>query len=187
MGFVLRYFAWSSLRGQLPGVARRLLTFFASPKKVSKERRPEVRRPFGFPCVTRNDRPLRNSGSWMRRAIGPVCARPQTVLAECPCRFCVTRRLSSGPGSIVTTIAFLVVPASLKGLPSVAAGTQCVSFAEGCCSSFSCDGMPGVARWLLTFFASPKKVSKERRPQVRRRCAVPCATRNDRPLRNSGS
>lgn len=28
------------LRGGLPGVARRLLTFFAPPKKVSKERRP---------------------------------------------------------------------------------------------------------------------------------------------------
>ena len=26
-----------------------------------------------------------------------ICARPQTVLAECPCRSCVTRRLSSGP------------------------------------------------------------------------------------------
>ena len=31
----------SGLRRQLPGVARRLLTFFASPKKVSKERRPQ--------------------------------------------------------------------------------------------------------------------------------------------------
>ena len=29
------------LRGCMPGVARRLLTFFASPKKVSKERRPQ--------------------------------------------------------------------------------------------------------------------------------------------------
>ena len=30
-----------------PGVAGRQLTFFASPKKVSKERRPQNRRPFG--------------------------------------------------------------------------------------------------------------------------------------------
>ena len=54
----------------LPGVARRLVTFFALPKKVTKERRPEVRRPrksAGMPCVTRNDRPLRNSGSNGRR------------------------------------------------------------------------------------------------------------------------
>ena len=56
-------------------------------------------------------------------------------------------------------------------------GTQCVSFAEGCCSSFSCDGMPGVARRLLTFFASPKKVSKERRPQVRRPAKAPGSLR----------
>ena len=54
----------------VPGVARRLVTFFASPKKVTKERRPEVRRPrksAGMPCVTRYDRPLRNSGSNGRR------------------------------------------------------------------------------------------------------------------------
>ncbi|MCY7388983.1 MAG: hypothetical protein LH481_13145, partial [Burkholderiales bacterium] len=31
----------------LPGVARRQPTFFASPKKVGKERRPEGRRPSG--------------------------------------------------------------------------------------------------------------------------------------------
>ena len=30
-----------------PGVARRLLTFLASPRKVSKRRRPQVRRPSG--------------------------------------------------------------------------------------------------------------------------------------------
>src|SRR5450830_658494 len=36
----------------LPGVARRLLTFFASPKKVSKERRPLGRSPFGVPDVS---------------------------------------------------------------------------------------------------------------------------------------
>ena len=33
----------------MPGVARRPLTFFASPKKVSKERRPRRRCPFGVP------------------------------------------------------------------------------------------------------------------------------------------
>ncbi len=47
-GIFLRFrrniFLWLdtlSLRSGLPGVARRLLTFFASPKKVSKERRPQ--------------------------------------------------------------------------------------------------------------------------------------------------
>ncbi len=57
-------------------------------------------RPMGreTPASPRNDRPLRNSGSWLHCAKDFVCARPQTVLAECPCRFCVTRRLSSGPG-----------------------------------------------------------------------------------------
>src|SRR5450830_1316836 len=37
----------------MPGVARQLLTFFASPKKVSKERRPLGRSPFGVPGVGR--------------------------------------------------------------------------------------------------------------------------------------
>ena len=39
----------SPWRSALPGVAGRLLTFFASPKKVSKERRPRRRCPFGVP------------------------------------------------------------------------------------------------------------------------------------------
>ena len=65
---------------------------------------------------------------------------------------------------------------------------------------FAVLGVPGVARRLVTFFASPKKVTKERRPEVRRRFAVPwfsrrkaalCETpaspQNDKPLRNSGS
>ena len=44
-----------ALRGgvRCPGVARRLLTFFASPKKVSKERRPRRRCPFGVPVCAR--------------------------------------------------------------------------------------------------------------------------------------
>ena len=36
-----------------PGVARRLLTFLASPRKVTKRRRPLVRRSFGLPCAAR--------------------------------------------------------------------------------------------------------------------------------------
>ena len=49
-----------------PGVARRQPTFFASPKKVSKERRPQVRRPYGLPCAAHKRGPLRKSGSWLR-------------------------------------------------------------------------------------------------------------------------
>ena len=113
--------------GAMPGVARRLVTFFASPKKVTKERRPEVRRParargalrkalHGFPvrqarpmgretpASPRNDRPLRNSGSKLCLAKGFYRARPQTVLADFSCRFCVTRRLSSGPGRFFTSV-----------------------------------------------------------------------------------
>ena len=52
-------------RATKPGVARRLVTFFASPKKVTKERRPQSRRPddepVGVPCATRERRRLRNS------------------------------------------------------------------------------------------------------------------------------
>ncbi len=87
-----------------PGVARRLLTFFASPKKVSKERRPQVRRPdgsaVGVPCATRHDRPLRNSGEMKEAREVAVGSRPQTVLADCPGRACVAQRLSWGPRSI---------------------------------------------------------------------------------------
>ena len=68
---------------EMPGVARRQPTFFASPKKVGKERRPEVRRPrksAGMPSVTRNDRPLRNSGSnrQLRERFKPVLALRQS-------------------------------------------------------------------------------------------------------------
>jgi hypothetical protein len=40
-----------ALRSTLPGVARRLLTFFVSPKKVSKERRPRDPGPSDFPVL----------------------------------------------------------------------------------------------------------------------------------------
>ena len=81
----------------MPGVARRQLTFLASPRKVSQRRRPQSRRPCGLPSATRNDRPLRNSGSLVQIAKGSVCARPQTVLADCSGRSCVARRLLWGP------------------------------------------------------------------------------------------
>jgi predicted secreted hydrolase len=38
---VFRYIKREPLRGDLPGIVRQLLTFFASPKKVSKEKRPQ--------------------------------------------------------------------------------------------------------------------------------------------------
>ena len=84
----------------MPGVARRQLTFFASPKKVSKERRPQVRRPFGVPCATRHDRPLRNSGEIEGYKRFGVVLALRTVLADCPGRACVAQRLSWGPRSI---------------------------------------------------------------------------------------
>ena len=49
-----------------PGAARRLVTFFERPKKVTQERPPQVRRPFGLPCAARHAGRLRNSPS--RRA-----------------------------------------------------------------------------------------------------------------------
>ena len=112
-------------------------------KKVGKERRPEVRRPAKArgalrkplhrfpvqqarptgretPATPRNDRPLRNSGSKLCIAKGFYCARAQTVLADDPCRSCVTRRHSSGPGRYITTVALAVaVPRlTLKHLDS---------------------------------------------------------------------
>ena len=91
-----------------PGVARRLVTFLASPRKVTKRRRPEVRRP----AKTRGT--LRYSKQQAAAELGLVdmlaqmvvdSTRPQTVLAECPCRFCVTRRLASGPARQFATVA----------------------------------------------------------------------------------
>ena len=84
-----------------PGVARRQLTFLASPRKVSQRRRPQVRRPddeavgvpFGIRCIgfrfSRREAmlreipasphkrgPLRNSGSKLCRARGFVLCSP---------------------------------------------------------------------------------------------------------------
>ena len=47
--FSLRCSVAGLLRGDTPGAARQPLTFFVSPKKVSKERRPQSRCPFGVP------------------------------------------------------------------------------------------------------------------------------------------
>ena len=55
----------------MPGVARQLLTFLASPRKVSKRRRPQVRRPAknaGFPAL------LTNAGRCGTRARKRPCA-----------------------------------------------------------------------------------------------------------------
>jgi len=55
-------------------------------EKETKEKGTLLNRPFGIPCVTRSDRRLRNSPA----------ARTQTVLADPPCRLCVTRRFRKG-------------------------------------------------------------------------------------------
>ena len=110
--------------GGCPAVARRQLTFFASPKKVSKERRPQSRR-HGIRCigfrfgrrVPWDAKPLLHPpllgptgrcGTRARSGVSATgwnCARPQTVLADYSCRSCVARRLSSGPGRHAITAA----------------------------------------------------------------------------------
>ena len=96
--FVVRKWVRATIYcGEKPGVARRQPSFFASPKKEGKERRPQVRRPCGLPCAARKRGPLRNSGSNVQHGCACFCARPQTVLAD-PSRICsAARRLSWGP------------------------------------------------------------------------------------------
>ena len=53
----------------LPGAARQPLTFFASPKKVSKERRPRTAAPSGFPQKWRRKR---ETGQTRCAQTGPV-------------------------------------------------------------------------------------------------------------------
>jgi len=75
----------------MPGVARQPLTFFASPKKVSKERRPRRRCPFGVPVCAgqkmgsgRNSLPLQGAyplASGYRNAGAEQCsAKPLLYL-----------------------------------------------------------------------------------------------------------
>ena len=73
-----------------PGVARRQVTFLAPPRKVTKRRRPLVRRPLGLPCAARHAGRLRNS------PLAAAQPRTQTVLADCPRRDCAARRLTRG-------------------------------------------------------------------------------------------
>ena len=54
------------IRAGFPGADWRQPAFLASPKKVGKERRPQVRRPYALPCAAYKRGPLRNSGSWLR-------------------------------------------------------------------------------------------------------------------------
>ena len=51
-----------------PGVARQLVTFLASPRKVTKRRRPPIRHHFVIPCVARLVRRLRNSHYVLRQS-----------------------------------------------------------------------------------------------------------------------
>ncbi len=66
------------LRRLMPGVARRLLTFLASPRKVSKRRRPQVRRPAKTPGSLRCSRVKAAAELVARIGLitnGLVCAR----------------------------------------------------------------------------------------------------------------
>ncbi len=86
----------------MPGVARHLLLYFASPKERSQRKGDpgssffETIKLFQkIPCATRIDRPLRNSSRELFLGIWHTPRRaPQTVLAETSCRFSVARRLS---------------------------------------------------------------------------------------------
>ena len=88
----------------VPGVARRQLTFLASPRKVSQRRRPQVRRPSG--ALRYSSRPAAAQlGREFITPRVPVSSRPQTVLADCPGRACVAQRLAWGPSRKVTCAA----------------------------------------------------------------------------------
>ena len=52
-------------------------------------------------------------------------------------------------------------------------------------SSTSTSTSPGAARQLVTFLASPRKVTKRRRTPIRHLFEVPCVARLARRLRNS--
>ena len=73
----------------LPGVARRLPTFLARPRKVGQRRPPRCPAPSGCPALLEA-----TGGCGTRPRKKP--ARTQTVLAENPCRSCVTRRFRRG-------------------------------------------------------------------------------------------
>ena len=51
-----------------PGAARQLVTFLASPRKVTKRRRSPIRHLFEVPCVARLVRRLRNSHCVLRQS-----------------------------------------------------------------------------------------------------------------------
>ena len=67
-------------------------------KKVTQEKATQVRRPFGLPCGTRPEGPLRNSPS----------ARAQTVLADTSLPVCVPRRTHMGLNPDTTLIPTLL-------------------------------------------------------------------------------
>jgi len=69
-GWGLWFFFGRSYPAGWPGVARRQLTFFASPKKVSKERRPQVRRPSR--AAHRN---TGTTGRFAKLGLGTTCAK----------------------------------------------------------------------------------------------------------------
>jgi hypothetical protein len=64
-----------ALRGELPGAARQPLTFFASPKKVSKERRPPAAAPAGFPKERATKREAKQTRLRLRQVslLYPLC------------------------------------------------------------------------------------------------------------------
>ena len=70
---------------RLPGVARRLVTFLASPRKVTKRRRSPIRHLFEVPCVARPNRRLWNSHFVLRQSSPtppPVCSFSRRCTGE---------------------------------------------------------------------------------------------------------
>ena len=125
------------------------LTFFASPKKVSKERRPDVhallRR---VRCAAQLGRGLAKLAALKQtRALFP----PKSALLAVP-----DGRVGSGTDGCCCAAA--------SADADVNQGYRFALMLQLCVSGRRPGLRPGGR---LTFFASPKKVSKERRPEVR--------------------
>ena len=79
----------SDITWLMPGESALKLCFLCTAKKGRPKKAAPLNRPFGVHCVTRSDRRLRNSPA-------RETAQAQTVLADFPCRSCVTRRFKRG-------------------------------------------------------------------------------------------
>jgi hypothetical protein len=144
-----------------PGVARQLVTFLASPRKVTKRRRPQVRRPFGLPFAAQSRGPLAKLGLVELPVVADShCARPQTLLADNPVR--VAEAAQRGREKSASTVR---APDEARRLCRVRASCAAALTREQLRESQrEAHGRPHLptqrARLsLLTFFGEAKKVS----------------------------